>query len=67
MQTYCLGCKKYTNINGTKKVTMTNQVIRDISRCSSCMAYKSIFFKQKHSKKSGWNSINPKLFIYLSL
>ena len=41
-----------------KKVSMTNKVIRQKSRCSSFVARKSRFLKQQH------NNINPKLFMY---
>ena len=63
MQTYCLGCKNYTGNIGSKKVVMTNKVIRHNSRCATCMSDKSRFLKQK-SNKSNWNNINLKLFIY---
>ena len=66
MQTYCLGCRKHTIYIGSKKVTMTNKVIRQKLRCANCMSDKSRFLKQK-SNKSGWSNINPKLFIYKSL
>ena len=48
METYCLGCKKHTNNIGSKKVTMTNKVISDISRCANFMANKSRFFFKKN-------------------
>ena len=51
MRTYCLGCKKHTNSIGSKKVTTTNKVIRDKSRCANCMTDKSRFLKQKHNKR----------------
>ena len=63
MQTYCLGCRKYTNSIGSKKVAMTNKVIRQKSKCTNCMSDKSRFLKQK-SNKSSWNNINLKLSIY---
>ena len=53
-----LCCRKHTGNIGSKKIRKTNKVIRDKSRCVSCMAYKSRFLKQKH------NNINPNLFIY---
>ena len=46
LRTYCLACKKHTNNIASRKVTMTNKVVRDKSRCGE-------FLKQKHSKKSG--------------
>ena len=64
MQMYCLGCKKHSNNIGSKKVTMTNKVIRDKSICANCMADKSRFLKQKFNKKSRGNNINPKLFVH---
>ena len=43
---------------------MTNRVLRQASKCATCVAEKSRFLKQKLNKKSGWNNINPKLFVY---
>ena len=34
-----------------KKVTMTNKVVRDKSRCGECLSDKSRFLKQKPNKK----------------
>ena len=34
------------------KVTMTNKVVRDKSRCSECLSDKSRFLKQKLNKKN---------------
>ena len=62
MQTYCLSCKKHTNNVGAKKVTMTNKVVR--VKCANCMSEKSRLLKQKSNKKSSWNNVNPKLFVY---
>ena len=31
--TYCLGCRDYTHNIESKKVTITNKVIREKSRC----------------------------------
>ena len=64
MQTYCLSCKNHTNYIGSKKVIMTNKVIRDKSRCVNCISYKSRFLKQRFNKKSSWNNINHKIFIH---
>ena len=64
MQTYCLGCKKQPDNIGSKKVIMINKVIRDKSRSVNCMTDKSRFLKQKHNKKSCWNKVNPKIFLY---
>ena len=64
MQTYCLSYKKHTNNVGAKKVTMTNKVVRVKSRCANCMSEKSRLLKQKSNKKSSWNNVNPKLFVY---
>ena len=43
--------QKSTKNIGSKKVTMTNKVIRDQSRCANCMVDKSRFLKQKHNKQ----------------
>ena len=64
MQTYCLSCKKRANNVGAKKVTMTNKIVRVKSRYANCMSDKSRFLKQKYNKKSSWNNVNPKLFVY---
>ena len=64
MQTYCLGCKKHTDNIGSKKVIMINKVIRDKSRSVNCITDKSRILKQKHNKKSCWNNVNPKIFLY---
>ena len=47
LKTYCLACRKHTNNSGSKKVMMTNTVIRAKSRCVICNNKKSEFFKAK--------------------
>ena len=64
MKTFCLSCKKYADNIDSKKVIMTNKVIKQASKCARCVAEKSRFLKQKSNKKTGWDKINPKLFIY---
>ena len=64
MQTYCLSCRKHIDNIGSKKVIMTNKVVREKSRCANCMSDKSRSLKQRPNKKSNSNRINPKLFIY---
>ena len=49
--TYCLACRKHTNNIASRKVTMTNKVIRDKSYCSEFLSNKSRFMKQKYNKK----------------
>ena len=51
LRTYCLPSREHANNIGTKKVTMTNNVIRDKSRCAQCLSDKLIFTKQKLNKK----------------
>ena len=51
MRTYCLACRKHINNIASMKVTMTNKVIRDKSRCDEFLSDKSRFLKQKHNKK----------------
>ena len=46
LKTYCLACREHTGNIGSRKVTMTNKVIRDKSRCSQCFSDKSRFMKQ---------------------
>ena len=40
MQTYCLSCRKHIDNIGSKKVIMTNKVVREKSRCANCMSDK---------------------------
>ena len=47
MKNYCLGCKKHTDDMGSKKVIITNKIIRYASECSYCAAENSRFLKQK--------------------
>ena len=49
LRTYCLACKNIQII--LLQVILTNEVIRDKSRCSECLSDKSRFIKQKHNKK----------------
>ena len=51
MQAYCLSCKKDTDNIGSKKVIVTNKVIRQKSRCANCVAENSRFLKHKSKKK----------------
>ena len=51
MQTYCLSCRRQTGNIGSKKVIMTNKVVREKSRCANCMSDISRFLKQKPNKK----------------
>ena len=48
---YCLACRKHTNNIASRKITMTNKVIRDKSRCGECLSNKKRFRKQKRNKK----------------
>ena len=43
---------------------MKNKRTRDKTRRNNYMSDKSRFLKQTRIKKTGWNNINPKLFIY---
>ena len=47
LRTYCLACRKQTNNIGSRKVTMTNKVVRNKSRCGECLSDKSRFLIQK--------------------
>ena len=58
MLTYRLKCNNNTKNIGSKKVTMTNKVIRQKSRFPNFMPEKSRFLKQKH-KKNVVGNINP--------
>ena len=43
MQNYCLGCREHEDNICSKKVTMTNKVVREKSRCADYMVNKSRF------------------------
>ena len=45
LRIYCLACRKHTNNIASRKVTMTNKVIRDKSRGGECFSDKSRFLK----------------------
>ena len=49
--TYCLAYRKHTNNIASRKITMTNKVVRDKSRCNECLSDKSRFLKQKPNKE----------------
>ena len=51
LRSYCLACRKHTNNIASRKVIMTNEVVRDKSRCSECLSDKSRFLKQNLIKK----------------
>ena len=53
IEDFYLACRKHTNNIASRKVTMTNKVVRDKSRCGECLSDKSRFLKQKANKKSG--------------
>ena len=38
LRTYCLACRKRTNNIASRKVTMTNNVVRDKLRCGECLS-----------------------------
>ena len=52
LRTYCLSCREHTKNVGSKRVAMTNKLIRDKSRCSECLSDKSQFMAQEDSKSS---------------
>ena len=51
LRTYWLACRKHTNNIASRKVTMTNKVVRDKSRCGECLCYKSRFLNKNPIKK----------------
>ena len=57
LRTYCLSCRKYTNNVASRKVTMTNKVVRNKSSCGEYLSDQSKFLKQKPNKKVGNNII----------
>ena len=64
MRSYCLACRKHTNNIASRKVTMTNKVIRDRSRCGECLSDKSTFMKQKHNLKIGQKYYKTNMLTY---
>ena len=40
MQTSCFSCRKHTDNACSKKVTVTNKLIREKLRCANCVAEK---------------------------
>lgn len=50
---HCLGCKKHNKNMASRRLTMTNKVLRQKSKCSVCLSDQSRFLKQRHSKKCG--------------
>ena len=44
MQTSCFSCRKHADNTGSKKVTVTNKLIREKLRCANCVAEKSRSF-----------------------
>ena len=61
LRTYCLGCREHTNNIGSKRVTMTNKVIRDKSRCGECLSDTSQFMAQEYSKNKETKKIQTSL------
>ena len=51
MKTFCLSCRKHADNIGSKKVIMTNKVIREKSKCANFVDKKSRFLKQKSNEK----------------
>ena len=51
LRTYCLACRKHANNIASRKVTMTNKVVREKSRCGECLSDKSRILKQKPNSK----------------
>ena len=41
---------KHTSNNASRKVTMTDKILREKSMCGECLSDKSRFLKQKHKK-----------------
>ena len=41
LRTYCLSCREHTNNIGSKRIAMTNKVIRDKSSSANCVSNKS--------------------------
>ena len=61
LRTYCLSFREHTNDIGSKRVTMTNKVIGDKSRCANCLSDKSQFMAQEDSKSSQKKKSKQKL------
>ena len=41
LKTYCLACRKHTRNIASRKVTKTNRIVRNKSRCSECCLNKN--------------------------
>ena len=50
---HCLGCKKHNKNMASRRLTMTNKVLRQKSKCSVCLSDQSRFLKQRPNKKCG--------------
>lgn len=46
-KTYCLSCEKHADNIGSKKVIMTNNMVRKKSKCANFVAEKLRLLKQK--------------------
>ena len=57
LRTYCLACRKHPNNIASRKMTMTNKVIRDKSSCGECLSDKSRLLKQRPNKKVANNIV----------
>ena len=60
MRTYCLSCRKHTNIVGSRNITMTKKVTRNKSKCGECLSDKSRFIKENIIKKALSNIMKQK-------
>ena len=60
MRTYCLACREHIKNIGSERITVTNKVVRDKSRCAQCLSDKSRFIKQKFNKKVVRNCLKCK-------
>ena len=50
LRTYCLARREHTGSINSKKITMTNIVIRNKLKYAECFSDKSSFMKQKYNK-----------------
>ena len=51
LRTYCLACSKHTNNIASRKVTMTNKVVRGKLRCGECFLINQDFYNKNPIKK----------------
>ena len=57
----CLSCREHTNNIASKRVIVTNKILRQKSKCSVCLSDKSRSMAQEDSKSSQKKNSKQKL------